>query len=59
MFPIDELGKRQLREVFSPVDEVLMLEVACFQGTMSIFFSEVGRTLFYSFLWGCRGLVVM
>ena len=55
MSPVDELGERQLREGFSPMDEVLMSEVVRFQGMMSIFFSKARGTLFYSFLWGCRG----
>nr|CAN82607.1 hypothetical protein VITISV_034246 [Vitis vinifera] len=33
--PIDELGERQLREGFSPMDEVLMSEVVRFQGVLS------------------------
>ena len=41
--PVDVLGERQLREVFSPMDEVLMSEAMRFQYTMSISFSKAGR----------------
>ena len=40
--PVDVLGERQLREVFSPMDEVLMSEAMRFQDTMSISFSKAG-----------------